>query len=100
MLSPFMFARRNRTDEEVAEWEAQQAKLNWGYEGSPWLNGLVTFSGFVAAFIGSVTVLLMIANLRHGLVWLWYAVIVAALVAAHLCLRVVRHQLLRRSRRL
>ncbi len=56
------------------------------YDGSPWLTSLVTFSGFVAAFIGSVVVLFVIANLRHGTVWLPYALILGALVAAHLCL--------------
>ena len=49
-------------DEEIAEWERQQAKLGRDYE-SPWLSGLVTFSGYAAAFIGSVAVLFVVANL-------------------------------------
>jgi hypothetical protein len=98
MLSPFLFSKRNRSDEEVTEWERQRAKLSKGYDESPWLTGLVTFSGFVAAFLGSVIALLVIANLRHGTVWLPYALILAALVGAHLCLRAVRYQR-RRARR-
>lgn len=99
MFSPFLSSGKNRSDEEVAEWERQQAKFGQDYE-SPWLSGLVTFSGFVAAFIGSVAVLFVIANLRHGTVWLPYALILAALVGAHLCLRAVRYQRRRHARQL
>lgn len=98
MLSPFLILpKKNRSDEEVAEWERQQAKLGQDYD-SPWLSGLVTFSGFVAAFIGSVDVLFVIANLRHGTVWVPYALILAALVGAHLCLRAVRYRNRRHAR--
>jgi hypothetical protein len=97
MLPPFLPGKQNRSDEEVAEWERQQAKLGQDYD-SPWLSGLVTFSGFVAAFIGSVDALFVIANLRHGTVWLPYALILAALVGAHLCLRIVRYRRRRRAR--
>jgi hypothetical protein len=87
MLSPFLILpKKNRSDEEVAGWERQQAKLGQDYD-SPWLSALVTFSGFVAAFIGSVDVLFVIANLRHGTVWIPYALVLAALVGAHLFLR-------------
>jgi hypothetical protein len=48
MLPPLLFSKRHSSDEEVAEWEAQQAKLGQDYD-SPWLSGMVTFSGFVAA---------------------------------------------------
>jgi hypothetical protein len=90
MLSPFLIlSKKNRSDEEVAGWERQQAKLGQDYD-SPWLSALVTFSGFVAAFIGSVDVLFVIANLRHGTMWVPYALILAALVGSHLCLRAVR----------
>ena len=92
MLSPLLFSKQNRSNDEAAAWEARRTKLYGGYDGSPWLSALVTFSGFVAAFIGSVTALLVIANLRHGTVWVPYAVILAALVAAHLSLRTVRYQ--------
>jgi hypothetical protein len=98
MLTPFLFSKQSRSDEEVAEWERQRAKLSKGYDESPWLTGLVTFSGFVAAFLGSVIALLVIANLRHGTMWLPYALILAALAGAHLCLRAVRYQR-RRARR-
>ena len=98
MLSPFLILpKKNRSDEEVAAWERQQAKLGRDYD-SPWLSGLVTFSGFVAAFIGSVDVLLVIANLRHGTVWVPYAIVLAALVGAHLCLRAVRYRKRRQAR--
>jgi Flp pilus assembly protein TadB len=99
MLTPFMFSKQHRSDEEVAEWEAEQAKLSKDYNESPWLGGMVTFSGFVAAFIGSFAVLLIVANLRHGMVWVPYTVILVALVAGHLCLRAVRYQRRRARRR-
>jgi hypothetical protein len=99
MLTPFLFSKQHRSDEEVAEWEAEQAKLSKGYYESPWLSGLVTFSGFVAAFVGSFTLLLVIANLRHGTVWVPYAVILTALAAGHLCLRAARYLLHRRAGR-
>ena len=98
MLPPILFSKQHRSDEEVAEWEAEQAKLGKDYD-SPWLSGMVTFSGFAAAFIGSFTVLLVVANLRHGTVWVPYAVILVALIAGHLCLRAVRYQARRRTRR-
>ena len=98
MLSPFLIqSKKNRSDEEVAGWERQQAKLGQDYD-SPWLSALVTFSGFVAAFIGSVDVLFVIANLRRGTVWVPYALILAALVGAHLCLRAVRFRKRRHAR--
>ncbi len=98
MLPPFLFSKQHRSDEEVAEWEAQQAKLGMDYD-SPWLSGMVTFSGFVAAFIGSFAILLIVANLRHGTVWVPYTVILAALVAGHLCLRALLYKRRRRARR-
>jgi hypothetical protein len=96
MLPPILFSKQHRSDEEVAEWEAQQAKLGKDYYESPWLSALVTFSGFVAAFIGSFALLLVVANLRQGTVWVPYAVILAALVAGHLCLRAVLYRVRRR----
>src|ERR1700720_4072281 len=98
MLSPFLILpKKNRSDEEIAAWGRQGAKLGEDYD-SPWLSWLVTFSGFVAAFIGSVDVLFVIANLRHGTVWIPYALILAALVGAHLCLRAVRYRKRRHAR--
>jgi len=98
MFSPIWSGKQNRSDEEVAEWERQQAKLNQDYE-SPLLSGLVTFSGFVAAFIGSVAIIFLVVHLVHGRGWLPYALMLAGLVGAHLCLRAVRYQR-RRARRL
>ena len=100
MFSPILGGKQNRSDDEVTEWERQRSKSREDYDASPWLTSLVTFSGFVAAFIGSVVVLFVIANLRHGTVWLPYALILAALVAAHLCLRGVRYKRRRHARRL
>ena len=60
----------------------------------------VRFSGFVAAFIGSVAVLFLGVHLAHGTGWLPYALILAGLVGAHLCLRAVRYQKRRHVRRL
>jgi hypothetical protein len=100
MFSPIWSGRQpNRSDKEVAEWERQQAKLHQDYE-SPWLSGLVTFSGFVAAFIGSVTVFFLGVHLAHGRGWLPYALMLGGLVGAHLCLRFVRYQKRRHARRL
>jgi Flp pilus assembly protein TadB len=59
---------------------------------------MVTFSGFVAAFISSFAILLIVANLRHGTVWVPYTVIVGALVAGHLCLRVLLYKRRRQAR--
>ena len=98
MFSPIMGGKQNRSNEEVTEWERRRSKFSEDYDGSPWLTSLVTFSGFVAAFIGSVVVLLVIANLRHGTVWLPYALILGALVGAHLGLRTVRYQRRRHAR--
>jgi Flp pilus assembly protein TadB len=95
-----MGGKQNRSDEDVTEWERQRSKSSEDYDTSPWLTSLVTFSGFVAAFIGSVVVLFVIANLRHGTVWLPYALILGALVAAHLCLRAVRYKRRRHARQL
>lgn len=100
MFSPILGGKQNRSDEEVTEWERQRSKSSEDYGGSPWLTSLVTFSGFVAAFIGSVVVLFVIANLRHGTVWLPYALILGALVAARLCLRAVRYNRRRHTRQL
>ena len=97
MLLPFHPCwKKNRSGEEVDRWEREQAKLGQDYD-SPWLTALVTFSAFVAAFIGSVDVLFIIANLRHGTVRPPYALVLAGLVGAHLCLRAVRY-LKRRAR--
>ena len=85
---PILPGRRHRPGEEGADWE----NLSKDYDGSPVLTALVHFSGFLAVFVGSMAALFTIANLRHGLVWLPYALILAALVAAHLLLRTVRHQ--------
>src|SRR5690349_19053906 len=98
MFSPILGGKQNRSDEEITGWERRRSKSSEDYDGSPWLTSLVTFSGFVAVFIGSVVVLFVIANLRHGTVWLPYALILGALVAAHLCLRAVRYQRRRRAR--
>ena len=98
MFSPILGGKQNRSDEEVTEWERQRSKFSKDYDGSPWLTSLVTFSGFVAAFIGSIVALLVIANLHHGTVWLPYALILGALVGAHLCLRAVRYQRRRHAR--
>jgi hypothetical protein len=98
MFSPILGGKQNRSDDEVTEWERQRSKSSEDYDGSPWLTSLVTFSGFVTAFIGSVVALFVIANLRHGTVWLPYALILGALVGAHVCLRAVRYQRRRRAR--
>jgi Flp pilus assembly protein TadB len=100
MFSPIQGGKQNRSDEEVTEWERQRSKSSEDYDTSPWLTSLVTFSGFVAAFIGSVVVLFVIANLRHGTVWLPYALILGVLVAVHLCLRSMRYKRRRQARQL
>jgi hypothetical protein len=98
MFSPILGGKQNRSDEEVTEWERERSKSGEDYDGSPWLTSLVTLSGFVAAFIGSVVALFVIANLRHGTVWLPYALILGALVGTHLGLRTVRYRRRRHAR--
>ena len=49
---------------------------------------------------GPVAVLFVIANLRHGTAWLPYALILGALVAAHLWLRAVHYKRRRHARHL
>ena len=52
----------------------------------------------VAAFIGSVAVIFLVVHLVHGTGWLPYALMLAGLVGAHLCLRAVRYQKRRHAR--
>jgi hypothetical protein len=80
-FSPFWSDKQNLSDEEIAEWERQQVKLHQDYD-HPWLSGLVTFSGFVAAFIGSVVVIFLGVHLAHGKDWLPYALMLGGLVGA------------------
>lgn len=91
MFPPILPGKRHRSKDEDGDWEKRLDRLSQDYEGSPWLTALVNFSGFLAAFAGSMAALFTIANLRHGTVWVPYALILAALVGAHLCLRAVRH---------
>ena len=92
MFSPILGGKQNRSDDEVTEWERQRSKSSRDYDGSPWLTSLVTFSGFVAAFIGSVAVIFLVVHLVHGTGWWPFALMLAGLVGAHLCLRAVRYQ--------
>ena len=91
MFPPILPGRRHRKEED-GNWEKRLDNLSQDYEGSPWLTALVNFSGFLAVFAGSMAALFTIANLRHGTVWVPYALILAALVGAHLCLRAVRYR--------
>lgn len=87
-LPPILPGRWHGSEEGNTSWE----DLSKDYEGSPWLTALVNFSGFLAVFAGSFAALFTIANLRHGMVWLPYALILAALVGAHVLLRAVRYR--------
>ncbi|HTT53232.1 MAG TPA: hypothetical protein VMH35_17690 [Streptosporangiaceae bacterium] len=98
MAPPILPGRRHRSPAGDREWEKRQDGLSRGYDSSPWLTALVNFSGFLAVFAGSMAALFVIANLRHGTVWVPYALILAALAGAHLGLRAVRYGR-RRSRR-
>ena len=95
-MYPPILPDRRRGGED-SDWEERQDKLARGYDGSPWLTSLVNFSGFLAAFAGSLAALFAIGNLDNGTAWVPYAVILAILAAAHVLLRAERYR--RRARR-
>jgi hypothetical protein len=90
MYPPMMPGRDRGSPDDDRDREERLEEVSQGYEGSPWLTALVTFSGFLAAFAGSLALLFTLANLSNGTVWVPYATIVAVLVGAHLCLRLLR----------
>jgi len=87
---PILPGRPDRSREEDGDWEKRRDKLGKRYDGSPVLTALVNFSGFLAIFAGSLAALFTVANLRHGTQWVPYALVLAALAGAHLCLRAAR----------
>lgn len=90
MFPPLMPGRRHRPGEDGPDQERRLEELSRGYEGSPWLTALVLFSGFLAAFVGSFAAILLLVNLPNG-GELPFALILAALVGAHVSLRAVRY---------
>jgi uncharacterized membrane protein YeaQ/YmgE (transglycosylase-associated protein family) len=90
MFPPLLPGRRHGPGEEGPDRERRLEELSRGYEGSPWLTALVLFSGFLAAFVGSFAAILLLVNLPNG-GELPFALILAALVGAHVSLRAVRY---------
>jgi hypothetical protein len=90
MYPPIMPGRDRGSPDDDRDREERLDTLSKGYEGSPWLGALVTFTGFLAAFAGSLALLFTLANLGNGTVWVPYAVVVAVLVGAHLSMRALR----------
>ena len=77
---------------EDPEREKHLEELNRDYIGAPWLTALVYFSGFLAVFAGSFVAVTMLISAGSGEEWWPYALILAALVAAHVGLRMLRRQ--------
>jgi Flp pilus assembly protein TadB len=78
-----------RADEDP-EREKRLERLYQEYQGSPWLTALVQFSGFLAVFVGSFVAVLLLISVGSRHEWWPYALILAALVAAHAGLRMLR----------
>ena len=95
---PMLPGRGRRPDEEGTDQERRLQELSRGYEDSPWLTALVTFSGFLVVFVGTFTTLFLLGTALTGRTWWPFAVILAALVGTHGCLRAVRYGR-RRARR-
>jgi small-conductance mechanosensitive channel len=91
MYPPTLPGRRQRTAEEGIDQERRLQELNRDYEGSPWLTALVVFSGFLVALVGTFDTLFLLGTALTGRTWWPYAVILAALVGTHACLRAVRY---------
>ena len=94
---PMLPGKRHRPGDE-ADQEKRLQGLSRGYEDSPWLTALVDFSGFLVVLVGSFAALFLLGTALTGRTWWPFAVIVAALVGTHACLRAVRHGR-RRARR-
>jgi hypothetical protein len=89
MFPPLLPGRRNRPGQKDPDQLKRLEELSRGFEGSPWLTALVVFSGFLAVFVGSFAAVLLLVNLPNG-GELPFALILAALVGAHVSLRAVR----------
>lgn len=63
---PILPGRSHRPGEEDPDRQKHLEELSRGYEGSPWLTALVDFSGFVAVFVGSFALVLLLINLPKG----------------------------------
>jgi hypothetical protein len=90
MYPPMLPGRDRGSRGDDRDREKRLEELGRGYDGSPWLSALVTFSGFLVALAGSLALLFTVANLSNGTVWIPYAVILAVLVGTHLSLRLLR----------
>ena len=103
MLVPMLPGRSHRTGGEDPGQESRLQELSRGYEDSPWLTLLVTFSGFLLVFVGSLDAIFLIGTALTGQVWLPYALILAALAGTYACLWGLRykrrHPARRRGRR-
>jgi len=90
MYPPMLPGRGRRPDEEGTDQERRLQELSRGYEDSPWLTGLVLFSGFLLVFVGTFDTVFLFGTAFTRRTWWPYALILAALAGTHACLRVVR----------
>ena len=91
MYPPMLPGRGRRPGEADTDQQKRLQELSRGYEDSPWLTALVDFSGFLVVLAGSFTALFLIGTALNGRTWWPFAVILAALVGTHACLRAVRY---------
>ena len=91
MYPPMLPGRGRRPGEEAPDQEKRLQGLSRGYEDSPWLTALVDFSGFLVVLVGSFAALFLLGTALTGRTWWPFAVILAALVGTHACLRAVRY---------
>jgi small-conductance mechanosensitive channel len=91
MYPPMLPGRGQRPGEEGIDQERHLQELSRDYEGSPWLTALVVFSGFLVALVGTFDTLFLLGTAVTGRTWWPYAVILAALLGTHICLRAVRY---------
>ena len=91
MYPPMLPGRGHRQGEGDIDQEKRLQELSRGYEDSPWLTALVLFSGFLVALVGTFDTVFLLGTALTGRTWWPYAVILAALVGTHTCLRTVRY---------
>jgi hypothetical protein len=86
-----MLPERQRRPGDEADRKKRLQWLSRDYEDSPWLTALVDFSGFLVVLVGSFTALFLLGTVLTGRTWWPFAVILAALVGTHACLRGIRY---------
>ena len=90
MYPPMLPGEGRRHSPEGTDQERRLQELSRGYEDSPWLTGLVLFSGFLLVLVGTFDTVFLLGTAITGRTWWPYAVILAALAGTHLFLRAIR----------